>query len=1244
MTDHNASSLSHSDVPTRSLARSSIPRSSSSYGSYDTGESSTAASPLHDMPIDKAAFGRSSPHRLQEPSSDARFAEHGDHNPSHDAHQRRRSHKSRPSGGFLLSNSILNDNPKPGPKHRSDGRRRSRIPVESRKGKSPLRFSEDSNPSVSVDPHTSVDGPERAKTRAARMSTGGFDVHDDRPRSELANRRRSMLPSLRPSSAPLDVDSTQIVSMALSLSESRREAPNRNISNPIPPRLAQLPDSTTGRSLKQHLQQQRRSSRGISPRADSHLSPRIVSAPRISSPLQSTFDHDGTYTYHFSSSTLHRAQRAKEYLELMAQYRRLLIFLPPLKQEARSRPSTSSPLTSPNSIGSPLDHPRSRALGRAYNPLQYIRNRKIRTRERKAIDGEAQGFGDVPRVTDWIDEVAASTAASLISDSPKLPPFPAVDENISQQPPASNLPRPVSALNKPKRLKFEWSIDPADMLADIYWLEQGNNRFLIENRHYAKIYTPQAEVSQPTTQATDPSKSTLTTPVAKEKSDGDDHDMSEQDAAHSIKTDVETTVTSTRDRARQKLQDLRGIHHKNSSSIHSHHDFLRFRRGSSSDSSDDESDRRRRARNGTISASGKDLLEKQMNEMLAKESQDEQNHSTAEADVSYLKPLPAGLVTPEQTPQVPRRGHSHKPSRTEAMEHLDKALPGKVGQTPPVYSGRASLEVPNLPYRSSMDLDPSKGHRNGYVPAIGMDLSPSNSRPSSPARNPFSKVKSMFRDRSRDREDRENDERIEKIASPINPTGTTNSPTPTEHATQPLERPRSKSSTREFITKTTHESYKSHRAIGSLSLRPDEQVGLRTIFKGGAKLDDMIRGGVSKMTDLIWKKDSDSDSGDEESETDVRRGRPRGSALLSPKSAARNYDGRRPVKNQGDNMPQFKSRPSSMDKSALHELVSSSAQVLSRPPSRSPRFEQLKPPRIDIRKASPDLSELEESNPHSLVESDMSEIDARSQDPRRPINRPRQTSKELQNLLALSGNESSMSHMGHRVHISEHRNWIIPDRTSLSHNALISRREVARLRTLILCSGIKAMELSRRANEPHLLSRQSNKDEDLAWTEIGRFMPDGEPNLRVPQTELYPTAARILSRSVDRSIKVFERSATGFSTETAPRLQQRADTIHNRIGLEFMDMTRRAADEADEVSHDIVDYQRLKAKSVVDTIDKMLRRRRRRFRWVRRAGWLALEWVLVGFMWYVWFVVMLARIILGVGRGAVSVIRWVLFL
>ncbi|KAG6026275.1 hypothetical protein E4U41_001288, partial [Claviceps citrina] len=90
--------------------------------------------------------------------------------------------------------------------------------------------------------------------------------------------------------------------------------------------------------------------------------------------------------------------------------------------------------------------------------------------------------------------------------------------------------------------------------------------------------------------------------------------------------------------------------------------------------------------------------------------------------------------------------------------------------------------------------------------------------------------------------------------------------------------------------------------------------------------------------------------------------------------------------------------------------------------------------------------------------------------------------------------------------------------------------------------------------------------------------------------------------------------------------------------------SRRAGDLADETSRDLALGQPLRVKAVVDTMSKMLRRRRRRLRWVRRAVWLTVEWLLVGLMWYVWAMVMILRVLLGMGRGVVGSVRWLLWL
>ncbi|KAI4861518.1 hypothetical protein F4820DRAFT_65464 [Hypoxylon rubiginosum] len=1242
--------------------RLSTARSSHSYGSYEVGESSTATS------FDELSTGTTilpRPRKDADESSPNLYApELGSRDLNHETHRRRRSHKPRSSGGFLLANTVLDEPPRATQTSQDEGRRRSRIPVDSRKGKAPLNILDRSNATRLSQTGLGIDTQDMAGSGDAQASRVLSPAPEEERRHSSGGRAVSRIPTARPSTAPLDLDSTQIVNMALNLSESRRLATRRNISTPIPPRLAQLPDSPTGGSLKQHLQQQRRTSRNISPRSDKVLTPRLISTPRIASPLQGSFDQEGSYQYQFSSSTLNRAQKAKEYIELMAQYRRLLQLVPPLKQDARSRPSSSGLSMSPTNSTAPLN-PLTGApqvtLGREYNPLQYIRNRKVRARERKAIDGSSQGFADVSRVTDWIDETAQSAAQSGLSAGTSfILPFPGAHEKTDQDLPASNIPRPISTVAKPKRLRVDWSIDPADMLADTYWLEQGDNKYLIEDRHYTKIFPrkTEAQVSMPYT-TNEPTTSAVSTSSTKEGDvTGDIVVGSEASQMSPARIESEVSLPSARDRARQKLQDLRGMHHKQNGLSHSHHDFLRFRKGSLSDTSDSEADRKKRNRNGTISANGRDLLEKQMMEMLAKENE-EQKADVDETDRGlFLKQLPSRMAVPEKASQSPEQPNSHKESRVEIVENLDKAVRDRVLQGSPIGSGRPSLEVVGHIYRVSTDLDssrpespavrPSRGTET-HIPTIGMDLSPPVSRAASPGRKPFSRVKSIFRDRSRERErerERGTDlvrEKEEKADSPVEPSEPLSlSAVVTADRMPSLDERRSKSLTRKIIPRTTNESHKSHRSVGSVKLRGDEQVGLRSIFKGGAKIDGIIRGGVSKVTDFLWKRDSDGEgsstsSSSDESDGDSKRGRIRESVTLSRNSSRRRRDGNR-QKNYLDVMPPFKSasiateKPVSGGETDLPALSHTTS-----PASRSPRFDRLKPPRIDIRKASPPSEELERTRSRQLRESDVSDTESRSRSSVR-FDNSRRTSKDLNEILSLPPSRARPQ-LGSRALSQGARHWSISERSpSSGQGTQISRREVARLRALILCSGIKAMEISRRAHEPRPLPSS-------ALDSSSKAAGDGQAvGPAVPQTRLFPAAARILSESIERSIRASEQSTARFANGTTPRLRRRVEALHDRVGGDLVAMTHRAADEADEVSRDLVDAQRLKVKRVADTMDKMLRRRRRRFRWARRAGWLAVEWVLVGFMWYVWFVVTVARVVLGLGRGVVGVVRWLLWL
>ncbi|KAK0657724.1 hypothetical protein B0T16DRAFT_402431 [Cercophora newfieldiana] len=1066
------------------------------------------------------------------------------------------------------------------------------------------------------------------------------------------------------SGSPLDVDSAQIVKMALNLSESRRLASRRNVSSPIPPKLAPLPDTPTSGSLRQHLQQQRRVSRTISPKPD--RSPRIGS-PRILSPLQSTFEPEGSYRYHFSQSTLARAQKAKDYLELMAQYRRVLDLLPPLKPSRTARSSTTSPPGSPNgsvqafkTLTNELDPNASRA----YDPLQYIRNRKVRARERKVIDGERQGFSDVMRVSEWADEVSrwVATGQAHAPGRPTLPPYETADAIVAQDSPLATNSRPGAAPAKPTRPRVDWVINPADMLADVYWLEQDDNKRLVEDRHWRRVFPQETDLYQPLSH--EEPEIRIDNPNSN-KEPPEIQALSEKHSSDYLikKVEHEHVLSTARDRAQQKLRALRNAHHRQNS-LHGR-DFLRIHRGSMSESSDTDNDFRRRGRAGTITSGGKAILAKQMDAMIAQEQKDAESHPLYDHEALRMK-FNHGLMTPDRErphiSPIPSRTNSQRrgESRAELSETENKPVKLKTLPSSPQGAGRASLEVPQRGRRFSVDYDTSQPnspdlrplHDGTLVPAIGSDFSPMSSRPGSPTRNPLTKVRSIFRERSKDRS--------ADIYSPI-AEGTvefTMPSVPIERVESPgsdwtalsSEWTQSKNPPRKVTTGGSHGNHRSHKSISSLKLRGEDGVGLRSLFRG-PRIDSVLRSSVSKVSDMIWRKESGS-AGDEqfsgtssdESDMDLaKRGRPRGrskgSALPSRTGSQRR---------DGELTSQFLSPPGQLSLSAPGSYPAS------RPLSpRSSRFELLKPPRIDVQSASP----MSTSPPPELAHPqllDVSETESRKSSYASGV---RAADSRLNAVLALPKPPQLSPTMSSR-------HWAVTDRHGVPLRARISKAEVARLRAILLSYGIQAMETERCARERSLLtsvrdhsalvdgaaaSTPESGTARFPWADVARLCPD--PEVRdhlfahpIAQTEIYPLAGRILGASIQASAQQWQATSSTFATETAPALEHRVETLRSKVAGELAGMTQAATDEADEANHDLVVGQRLKVKKVMDGMDKMLRRRRRRFRWVRRAGWLAVEWALVGFMWYVWFVVMIARVVLGVGKGVTRAVRWLLWL
>lgn len=189
-----------------------------------------------------------------------------------------------------------------------------------------------------------------------------------------------------------------------------------------------------------------------------------------------------------SASTIARAAKARQYLDLFTHYIDLLSSLPPAKdvpnlphnQQSYYHYNTSQQLV-------PSQHPL-----RKYNPLQTIRNRRLRNR---------QGHGQLD-LTPWEDAVIvkswADTTFNAFMEATLQAPHKTQDHSPPQRrthlPPPPH-PRPLEkGKGKPKRSKLDWVVHPSEMFADFYWMNGGAGKNIMEDRFGGRIF-PKGPVS-----------------------------------------------------------------------------------------------------------------------------------------------------------------------------------------------------------------------------------------------------------------------------------------------------------------------------------------------------------------------------------------------------------------------------------------------------------------------------------------------------------------------------------------------------------------------------------------------------------------------------------------------------------------------------------------------------------------------------------------------------------------------------
>lgn len=1064
-------------------------------------------------------------------------------------------------------------------------------------------------------------------------------------------------------------DPAQIVNLALNLSESRRRTfsasrispmglgnrriPSLNQHNTLPAN-SNTGTMASGGSLRQFMQPQRQASRNVSPRSNKRRDRDISFPPspwkldsRTPQILASEFDIDviDEMSLKFSDATLARAEKARVALELCYEYRRLLDYLPAIPRPWRNKSGSSRP---PAKLSTEHIH----VLGREYNPLQYIRNRRVRGRERKMLDAEGDGWKDLEKVRNWVDTVAREGEAKTLSPTAlySLPPFETSHTGSSSKVALSDsikLNSIGSSNNKPRRMKLDWSVTAWDLLADAYWLCQGENWKNIEYSNGSKI------VLSKDTHLDGPPR---TSPESARSSRRGSKSVTGQHVTPEKSNSLMTiSHNGSRERGRQHMREP----NTPASNDNGSHDrkrrwargFVRSHSLSSSNGSVDGGGLRDSdvfARDHPDNA----ILEKQMRELLKKEAEAQKLTLVKRDSLEANRATSAGMVKTENSAGsgVNRlEGLRHIRSHSEQVPELERS-------TPHEKRGRKSRYSLDEPFSASSN----NSSAYDFEPGRASDSSPLGSRSVNSSRKPQDEESQSINGESVRSQSKEN-------------TNTAHRDLTSARTHDMPYRERIANFGNGLLSPMTAEALgRKFKRADALSPQPardavDTDSRFRSFFKG-AKTAGLVGNEVQKIGNTMQKKENQRDSpyhhspvddvferSDTEADMSELESSPEDGAHqkltkndqlinLSHKATATASDR---TKLRVNHLPSLRSPHKYIEHDSVLSKGSSNAdhitlqQMSQRAQGRSSRFDRLAPPKIDIEGISPTASI---SLTHIQTrDTDISHDESRRSSDSQSDTRLREMDKRLQGILGrpgtiangppvslLSGLESGQHRLSEHGNIQGGRQRSISDKGLSPVRGDVSKREIARARALLLSSGVKANEIVRRAQEV----RESPSDllRELQ-TRSTRPLP------KVPRSQEHIIAARVLISNIETSNRQLKEATEKFSSD-AVKILVKIEVLRNHVSEKLTPAVGAAADDADTFSSELTIAHTLAVKQLHDSVNVLLRRRRRKFRWLRRGGYVMLEWAIMCIMWCVWFVVVFIRAARGIIWAIINGVRW----
>ena len=1089
------------------------------------------------------------------------------------------------------------------------------------------------------------------------MSPEDDSYHEQRDVFDVSSASRNEVPMTsnltRSKPTVFDADQAQVVSLALNLSESRRRqfsaarlspAASTSDSRTVPSSAlspATVSSPTTRDNPYQRTKRGSKSPRNIS----RHFEQRFDAESPSNSP--STYDEsnedDGALLgllpnatdaargspVYLSEATLVRVQRAKAALELSYEYRRLLQYLPKIPAASDRRPNSMFRAEQPSKAWS--------EAGRAYNPLQYIRNRKVRGRESKLLNAEAEGWKDVDAVRSWVERVAEErhSVSQQSKQGFSLPPHQTTAKaasDLQSMNKQSTSMGPAGARTE-LRPRVDWFTTPWDMLADTYWLEQADNKLLIEDRKGRKVFESQRPKAMTHSQVPkEPNRPTSKRSLSLPRS------LKAMEKTSTLDRATKEAPLKNRGRPRhRRLQSFTSIRDYSSSRDRRKSWRPRLIRSDSSSSSTSKvvtghaSPRRRDHVVSSREEHDALILEKQIRKLIARQAK--------EAEIASLDQrsdgIPTAMIEKLQTsPQALEAADSSRMTTKSSQQLRGTSRTNSRPSTPSRETRMASFTTKYKVLKDiPPDRDPSKSRHGG----IAINISPPRSR---------SRQLSKLSDPSSPDVDVDRDKGV-----PGSPThlfhhnqGLHTSPSEDNIATQS---PKTDSSVGHLSPQSAASFHRlKHKLPGRTHAKSRDSKDFESRLRGllkGTKIAGIVGHPVAKVGDLIWKKD--------ESDSDVFQS----PATRTPDASDLEYasdSALRAVKSSAGNTPYgLQSRPqlpvfrSPFRGKENGRRNANSMGLQSRSELRegrtASRFAQIAPPPLDMRAISP--SPVGSRTHAKPVEGGGAELEADDKDDGENRS-PTQRRDAIANDFAKPPRRQETLYQTPIEPKSISSQWPRRDRLDF---LWMTERLLSQQKTSVSNTDIQILELMTQSAATMFSNIVRQCDAVGTPLENHEIPADlalanavgihASARARMQETKAVAADIRSCSESIDRAIENFSKSAM-------PGFAKQLNTIEYKISSGLTPLVRTSGRDADSLSSELATTRTLGLKRLNDSIDLFVRRKRRRFRWLRRGVYFLLEWTLLGLMWWAWLIVTLIKVARVSITSLVSAVRWLFWL